>query len=108
HVKKTIGLLSLLLWTSFSLCQQTPASRVSAAADVQLKTLASNIQKLQEALKVLTPDSPAYKPLFEEYMQQTAQLTGLLTPGQQLATSQSVPKPAQQRPTSAPTQSAPL
>jgi hypothetical protein len=98
--------ICLLLWTSLSYCQQKAASSATAQ-DIQIKTLASNIQKLQGALTVLTPDSPAYKPLFDEYMRQTAQLTSLLSPGPQSNNSDPAPKPPGQRPASAPIQAAP-
>ena len=96
-MKTTKVLLPLLLWTSLSYCQQTQASGTGAAAqNVQVRKLASNIQKLQEALRVLAPGSPAYKPLFDEYMQQTAHLTALLTTGQQVASPMSSPNSSAQ------------
>lgn len=67
-------------WVWVGFCLLVTLCATALAQDV--KTLAANIQKLQEALKVVPKDSPAYQPLLDEYIRQTTQLTGLLNPGQ--------------------------
>ena len=103
-MKRISVLLSTLLWVNAAHCQQGQGSvSYPTIQKTELKTLAANLQKIQEALKVLPSDSPAYKPLFDEYMRQTSQLTALLTAGPQPAAPMSPDQPAPQ-PTSAPLQ----